>query len=86
MHVRVNYGPDAGRVLEFPFHVGDALVKAGRGERVDPLAPVESAPVATPETVRTAEPLRTHRDPAVAPQSATGGLSGSGRATRKARR
>jgi len=73
MLVRLNYGPDAGREKEFPFHVGRALVAAGRAERVDPVDPsvsgspaVPALAVATP-TVVAATPPHEQRDPAIAP-------------------
>lgn len=60
MRVRLLYGSDNGREKDFPYHVGLALVEAGRGERVDGVAPAAPA-------VATATPPHQQRDPKVEP-------------------
>lgn len=60
MHVRVKFGPRAGSVIDYPYHVGIALVEAGRGERVDPSAadvePPTGRAFATVPAIETRDP------------------------------
>lgn len=73
MLITLQYGVDAGRTRDFPFHVASALVKAGRAVRVDDATPDPT----TPEPLQTVTTARTHRDPVPA---------ASGRRTTRARR
>lgn len=56
MLVRVNYGINNGRAVEFPYHIGKGLIDAGRGVKVEPGEDRGDA-------IATAEPARVHRDP-----------------------
>lgn len=69
MQVKVQFGPKAGSVVEYPHHVGLALVEAGRGTRVD-VAPSD-APVAHRATATV--PALLQRDPVIERPTAASG-------------